>query len=554
MHVMNRHFSVRQTASLTIVHRLAACGTKSPFVFFLLLAVAVSAFAQPRPRARTSTRTGSTTTSTKQNNASTPSQTPAPTPAPAVNSDSPTLAIVNDLTLTAADIEPNVSQLLLNNTDLYLRDFYQDREKAIREARQRAVDARISSMLIAAEAKKRGVTTAAFLDGEINNRIPSPTEAEIRNVYDTNRGQLGDDFDSVRPTIINYLRNERAEKVRADLVNRLKMTNTVQKGADVNAPNLAPGTVLASVNGQPLRIETINERMKAYIYKMDRQIYDAQKTELDRRINDTLVLAEAKKRNVGAEVIMRTEISDKLKPPTDAEVAKFYEENKSRINGDLASTRNAIAGYLQQQQQAKLEQELATRLRTGAKVQVLLKEPTPPVFSVAVGKGYSRGDVNSPVKIVEFTDFQCSACGAMYPVIEDVLKSYGNRVYFEIRNFPLTSVHANAFQAAQAAAAANAQGKFWPYIDFLFKNQTALDDESIKKYATQVGLDRKRFDADLDGAKFTGEILRDIEEGEMYGIEATPTIFINGVMLTTLSADGLREAIEKGFARAPKTN
>jgi len=289
--------------------------------------------------------------------------------------------------------------------------------------------------------------------------------------------------------------------------------------------------------------------MKAYVYKMDRRIYDTQISVLDRRINDTLINDEAKKKNIGAEVIMRTEITDKLKQPTDAEVAKFYEENKSRITGDLASTRNMISEYLQQQQQEKLEADLAARLRAGAKVQIFLQEPTAPVFNVPVGKGYGRGDINSTVRIVEFTDFQCSACGAMYPVIEDVLKSYGARVYFEIRNFPLTSLHANAFVAAEAAAAANAQGKVWPYIDFLFKNQSSLDPDSLKKYATQAGLDRKRFDVDFETDKFETDIRRDMEEGETYGIEGTPTIYINGVMLTTLSADGLRAAIEKAFAR-----
>lgn len=519
-----------------------------------MLTMAHCALGQPRPRTRSLGRPSSAGPTTKQNAAATPNATPAPTPTPSANADSPTLAIVNDVTFTAADIELTVSQVILSDPDLYLREFYQDREKAIREARLRAVDARISSMLIAAEAKKRGLTTNAFLEAEINSKIASPTEAEVRNVFDTSRAQLGDDFDSARPTIINYLRNERAEKARSDLVNRLKMTNTVQKGAEVNAPNLAPGSVLASVNGQPLRIETINERMKAYIYKLDRQIFEAQQNALDRRINDTLILAEANKKNIGPEVIIRTEVTDKLKPPTDAEISRFYEENKARITGDLASTRNAIAEYLQQQQQQKLEQELATRLRAGARVQILLREPVPPVFDVAVGKGYGRGDINAAVKIVEFTDFQCSACGSMYPVLEEVLNPYGNRVYFEIRNFPLTSIHANALQAAQAAAAANAQGKFWPYIDFLFKNQTALDTDSLKKYATQVALDRKRFDADLESGKFNADILRDLEEGEMYGIESTPTIFINGVMLTKLSADGLREAIEKQFARAGKTN
>lgn len=458
------------------------------------------------------------------------------------------LAVVDNLTITSADIEVNVVNAM--SADAELSAFYQDREKAIREARQRAVDARVSSMLIAAEAKKRGMASDEFLEREVTGKTPMPTDAEVRAVYEANRAQFGNtDLEAARPTIVNYLRNQRGELTYGEMVNRLKMTNTVQKGADVNAPGLAPGTVLASVNGQPLRIETINERMKAYIYRMERQIYEAQKQALDRRINDTLILAEANRKNIGPEVIIRTEVTEKLKAPTDAEVAKFYEENKSRISGDLASTRAAIAQYLQEQQQQKLEQDLATRLRAGAKLQIFLKEPSPPVFNVAVGRGVARGDTSAPVKIVEFTDFQCSACGAMYPVIEEVLKSYGNRVYFEVRNFPLRSIHENAFAAAQAAAAANAQGKFWPYIDLLFKNQKSLDTESLKKFATQAGLDRARFDADLASGKFAADIRRDIEEGEMYGIESTPTVFINGVILTTLSPEALREAIDKGLAR-----
>jgi len=136
--------------------------------------------------------------------------------------------------------------------------------------------------------------------------------------------------------------------------------------------------------------------------------------------------------------------------------------------------------------------------------------------------------------------------------VEDVLKSYGNRVRLVIRNFPLSRVHPNAFHAAQAAEAAKAQGKFWEYIDFLFKNQNSLDGDSLKKFATQVGLDRKRFDAELEAGKYDSIIRGDMQDGEMYGVEATPTFFINGAILTEYSADGLRAAIEKAFARAQK--
>ena len=461
--------------------------------------------------------------------------------------------MVNDITITAADIAEQVNAAVLSDPDPFLRAYYEDGEKAIREARQRALDARVNSMLAAAEAKKRGLTNDEFLAREIDNKIGSPSEAEIRATYDANRAQLGNaDLESVRPQLVNYLKGQRSEELYAGLLNRLKMTNAVMKGADVNAPNLAPGTVLASVNGQPIRIEAINERMKSYVYKLELRIFTVRKQILDRRVNDLLIVAEANQRKVGPEEIVRTEITEKIKPPTEAEIARFYAENKERINGDLAATRASISTYLEQQQQDKLEKELADRLRVGAKLQLLLKEPEPPAINVAIGNGAFRGDPNAAVTVIEFTDFQCSACGAMYPLIEDVLKSYGNRVRFVIRNFPLTRAHENAMRAAQAAEAAKAQGKFWAYIDLLFKNQSALDADSLKKYATQVGMDRKRFDAEFESGKYDPDIRRDIEEGEVYGIEATPTIFINGVMLTEFSADGLRAAIEKAFARAPK--
>lgn len=487
---------------------------------------------------------------------------PRPTPSPAtiapaqptpVQPTAPAIAIVNDVTVAAEDIQDAVSRSILADPDLYLRAFYEDRDKAIREARQRALDVRVNSMLVAAAAKRRAVTTAEFLDQEINSRIPNPSATEIQTLYDANRDQLGNSsLEVARPMLINYLKGQRSEELYAALVTRLKMTNTVMKATDVNAPHLAPGVVLASVNAQPIRVETINERMKAYIYKMEMRIYAAQKQALDRRINDLLFIAEASKRNIGSEQLMRTEITEKLKTPTEAEIAKFYDENKTRMNGDLASTRVGIATYLEQQQQEKLETALAERLRGGAKIQVLLKEPAAPVMNVGVSNGPSRGDAKAPVTVVEFTDFQCSACGGMYPLIEEVVKSYGNRIHFVIRDFPLTSVHENAFKAAEAAAAAHAQGKFWEYTDLLFKNQSALDVESLKKYATQVGLDRKRFDAELESGAYADEIRRDIEDGEMLGIDQTPTIYVNGVMLTEFSGEGLRAAIERAFAKVQK--
>jgi protein-disulfide isomerase len=296
----------------------------------------------------------------------------------------------------------------------------------------------------------------------------------------------------------------------------------------------------------------LNERLKPIIYKLRLEAYDAAQKRADRLVDDILLLAEANKRQIGPEEIVRKEVSEKLRPPTEAEVAKFYADNKARIGGDLNSVRTRLVNYLQDEARQKLEQDLSSRLRKTAEIKWLIAEPPQPVQLISVDDDPSRGDPNAPVTVVEFTDFQCPACAAMQPVLEEVLKAYGDKVRFVVRDFPL-AMHENAFKAAEAADAANAQGKFFEYTSLLFKRQKALDVASLKKYASELGLNRAKFDAALDQGIYAAEIKHDMDDGEVYGITGTPTIFINGVMLKTLSADGLRESIDRAAANAKKS-
>ena len=134
----------------------------------------------------------------------------------------------------------------------------------------------------------------------------------------------------------------------------------------------------------------------------------------------------------------------------------------------------------------------------------------------------------------------------MHPVLDEVLASYGDKVRFVVRDFPLP-IHANARKAAEAANAAHQQGKFFEYAALLFKRQDALDPASLKKYATELGLDRARFDAALDKGTYADEVQHDLVDGEAYGVDSTPTIFVNGVVVATLSAEALRAAIDRAL-------
>ena len=461
-----------------------------------------------------------------------------PTAPPPVATSRPPLGPVNVVelngqTLSTADLDPAVRQQL------------DQVENKIDAARREILDVQINTILLQVEANKRRIDTRRLYETEVTKRIPAPTAAQIKQLLDAQAAQLaGTDPTTANQQAKAYLLAQSESKLADDLVNRLRKTIPVVMGVDVTTPNLNNEAVVATIGGQPLKASVIIERLKPIVYEMRLQAYELTKHQAEQTVNNLLLLEEARRRQIGPEEIIRSEVSDKVRPPTEAEVAKFYEENKSRINGDLNTVRNQIADYLHERERSRLEQELSARLRKTAKIRWLITEPVPPVQNISVDDDPSRGPANAPVTIVEFTDFQCPACAAMHPVIEEVLKTYGDKIRFVVRDFPLDR-HDNARKAAEVANAAHAQGKFFEYIALLFKRQNALDVPSLKKYATELGLDRVKFDAALDRGVYEAEVKRDITDGEMYGVGVTPTIFVNGVQLRTLSAEGLREAIDR---------
>lgn len=152
-----------------------------------------------------------------------------------------------------------------------------------------------------------------------------------------------------------------------------------------------------------------------------------------------------------------------------------------------------------------------------------------PSLVLPVGdRDHAQGAVNAPVTLVEYGDYECPYCGQAYPIVKEVQQALGSRLRFVFRNFPLSEIHPNASNAAEAAEAAGDQGKFWEMHDHLFEHQKALRPQDLLAHAATLGLDTQRLGAQLESNAHAERIREDFLSGVRSGVNGTPTFFING--------------------------
>jgi protein-disulfide isomerase len=168
---------------------------------------------------------------------------------------------------------------------------------------------------------------------------------------------------------------------------------------------------------------------------------------------------------------------------------------------------------------------------------LLIKEDSP-----------TMGPSDAKVTIVEFLDPECESCRAMYPVVKDIMAEYEGKVRLVVRYFPL---HSNSVLAATVTEAAGEQGKYWEMQQKLFENQSQWGEKQTPQrelfigYATELGLDQQKFEAALSDPKYATKIQRDQNDGKTVGVKGTPTFFINGQRIETLSVPAIKAKIDE---------
>jgi protein-disulfide isomerase len=262
------------------------------------------------------------------------------------------------------------------------------------------------------------------------------------------------------------------------------------------------------------------------------KLYDGRRAALDAIVAETLLAEAAKAKGMTPAAYELEEVGKRVKPITDSDVVAFYQANINQMQGrTLDVMAPAINRYLTDQQRDAGRQALIAELRkAGPEVRVLIDAPRRQVDVDANDPALGRA--SAPVTLVEFSDFQCPFCQRVAPTMKRLRETYGDKLRIVWKDFPLTQIHPQAFKAGEAAHCAGDQGKYWEYHDTLFANQQQLSPEELKKHAADLGLDAAAFSTCLDTSKYGERVRNGVAEGTRLGVNSTPTIYVNGRMLS----------------------
>jgi protein-disulfide isomerase len=190
------------------------------------------------------------------------------------------------------------------------------------------------------------------------------------------------------------------------------------------------------------------------------------------------------------------------------------------------------------------------------KAETVKKESAPVIVNISADD-HRVGNPNAKVTVIEYADMQCPACRAYEAITGPVIAEYSDRVNFIFRHFPLATIHQNAMLGAIATEAASKQGKFWEMKKVLYEKQaewsTALDSkQKVMSYASTLGLDVKKFEADLIDPALEELVLNSLKEATRLGLNSTPSFIINGVRVDggeLSSIDKFKAYLDKELAK-----
>ena len=314
-----------------------------------------------------------------------------------------------------------------------------------------------------------------------------------------------------------------------------------------------PSDVVATVGSATITLADVDARALTRptddfaTMRLSQAIYQARRAAIAEIVGDMLLDAEARARGIDKAALVQREITSKVAIPTETDISAWYQANPQRVqNASLDQVRTPIRNLLLDERTQAARESFLNTLRAKTAVRVSLE---PPRVKVAEAGRPSKGPAGAKIEMIEFSDFQCPYCLRAFPIVKQVLQTYGDRIRFVYRNYPLPN-HPQSRPAAEAGACAAEQGKFWEYHDRLFSNQDKLSDTDLKQHAVALGLNAGQFTECVNTRKYQKDVDADIEAGNELGVTGTPAFFINGRALDGAQPfEVFKQVIDEELAR-----
>lgn len=306
--------------------------------------------------------------------------------------------------------------------------------------------------------------------------------------------------------------------------------STPARSAPAASVTVSGSGVVAEVNGGPILASELEQRAAGRLTRLRQEEYEIRRQVLDELIAERLVAAEAQKRGLTAEALLKQEVDGRTAPLLQSQLEAIYEQNKARFGAAtrdeaLARIREVLTERAVGDRRAQYESELRGRARVAVRLAA-------PRAEVRVPQGApATGAADAPVTIVEFTDYQCPYCHRAQTVIDEVLRRYAGKVRLVHLDFPLDG-HPEAVPAARAARCAGEQGRFWEYHRGLMTQPGSLDAADLRSRAAALRLREDAFASCLASDRHDAAIQSELQHGSDLGVTGTPAYFVNGRMLS----------------------
>jgi protein-disulfide isomerase len=306
----------------------------------------------------------------------------------------------------------------------------------------------------------------------------------------------------------------------------------------------ASDEVIATLDGKPIYLSEIEESAAFQVYRLKASIHSLLEREAREIADGRLLAAEAARRGLTVEALMRQEVDGKVSPLTEKEVDGYFEVHpEDKLKGPQA--RERIRVYLAEHGKAQRKLDFMASLREKSDYRFLAAAPARPRIKVDTAGSPSRGTEKASVVLVHFAHFSSSLCSDSADKIREVMAAFPGRIRWVHRDF-FGIQDPDALYAAEMGRAAFEEGKFWEYHDRMMVLKGKVTQQTVDEAAKDLKLDRKRIGSGQKEGKYLLQVKEDIGYGVRIGIQAAPVIFVNGIYFSgTFPYEELKRLVER---------